>query len=56
MTRRLLLSHLSLAALVLLGLEIPLGFVYTRAERERIVNSANSEADSVAAYAELSVA
>ncbi|MFD7280231.1 sensor histidine kinase [Streptomyces sp. NPDC059862] len=56
MTRRLLLSHLSLAALVLLGLEIPLGFVYTRAERERIVNSAKSEADSVAAYAELSVA
>lgn len=56
MTRRLLLSYLSLAALVLLGLEIPLGFVYSRAERERIVNSANDEAESVAAYAALSLA
>lgn len=55
MTRRLLLSYLSLAALVLLGLEIPLGFVYSRAERERIVNSANDEAESVAAYAALSL-
>ncbi|MER6155533.1 ATP-binding protein [Streptomyces sp. NPDC001868] len=56
MTRRLLLSYLSLAALVLLGLEIPLGFVYSRAERERIVNSANDEAESVAAYTALSLA
>ncbi|MFF9772346.1 sensor histidine kinase [Streptomyces sp. NPDC013978] len=56
MTRRLLLSYLSLAALVLLGLEIPLGFVYSRAERERIVNSANNEAESVAAFAALSLA
>ncbi|MEU6800725.1 sensor histidine kinase [Streptomyces neyagawaensis] len=56
MTRRLLLSYLSLAALVLLGLEIPLGFVYSRAERERIVNSANDEAESVAAFAALSLA
>ncbi|MEE1834680.1 sensor histidine kinase [Streptomyces sp. SP17KL33] len=55
MTRRLLLSYLSLAALVLLGLEIPLGFVYSRAERERIVNSANDEAESVAAFAALSL-
>ena len=56
MTRRLLLSYLSLAALVLLGLEIPLGFVYSRAERERIVNSANDEAESVAAFTALSLA
>ncbi|MBP5893798.1 MULTISPECIES: sensor histidine kinase [Streptomyces] len=56
MTRRLLLSYLSLAALVLLGLEIPLGFVYSRAERERIVNAANDEAESVAAYTALSLA
>ncbi|MFE7760698.1 sensor histidine kinase [Streptomyces sp. NPDC057438] len=56
MTRRLLLSYLSLAALVLLCLEIPLGFVYSRAERERIVNSANDEAESVAAYTALSLA
>ncbi|MDX3453252.1 ATP-binding protein [Streptomyces sp. ME02-8801-2C] len=56
MTRRLLLSYLSLAALVLLGLEIPLGIVYSRAERERIVNSANDEAESVSAFAALSLA
>ncbi|MFE1307773.1 ATP-binding protein [Streptomyces sp. NPDC058755] len=56
MTRRLLLSYLSLAALVLLGLEVPLGFLYSRAERERIVTSANDEAASVASYAELSLA
>lgn len=31
MTRRLLLSYLSLAALVLVCLEIPLGFVYRAA-------------------------
>ncbi|WP_330291137.1 sensor histidine kinase [Streptomyces sp. NBC_00576] len=56
MTRRLLMSYLSLAALVLLGLEIPLGIVYSRAERERIVNSANEEAESVSAFAALSLA
>ncbi|TPQ18249.1 sensor histidine kinase [Streptomyces sporangiiformans] len=56
MTRRLLLSYLSLAAFVLLCLEIPLGIVYSRAERERIVNSANDEAESVSAFASLSVA
>ena len=56
MTRRLLLSYLSLAALVLLCLEIPLGFVYSRGERERVVNAAKDEAESVAAYAALSLA
>src|SRR5690606_9614591 len=39
-TRRLLLSYLSLATLVLLCLEVPLGFIYSRAEREQVVNSA----------------
>ncbi|MFI9818946.1 sensor histidine kinase [Streptomyces sp. NPDC052013] len=56
MTRRLLLSYLSLAALVLVCLEIPLGFVYSRAERERVVNAARTEAESVAAYTALSLA
>lgn len=55
MTRRLLLTYLSLAAFVLLCLEIPLGIVYSRAERERIVNSAVDEAESVAAFAALSL-
>ncbi|MFI1047439.1 ATP-binding protein [Streptomyces griseoruber] len=55
MTRRLLLSYLTLAALLLLALEIPLGFVYSRAERERVINAAKDEAESVSAFASLSV-
>ncbi|MEU0071569.1 HAMP domain-containing sensor histidine kinase [Streptomyces sp. NPDC006332] len=56
MTRRLLVSYLSLAALVLLCLEIPLGFLYSRGERERVVTAAKDEAESVSAYAALSLA
>ncbi len=56
MTRRLLLSYLTLAALVLLCLEIPLGFVYSRGERERVVGAARDEAESVSAYAALTLA
>ncbi|MEU9454437.1 ATP-binding protein [Streptomyces sp. NPDC048277] len=55
MTRRLLLSYLTLAALLLLALEIPLGFVYSRGERERVINSAQDEAESVSAFASLSI-
>ncbi|MFI6033154.1 ATP-binding protein [Streptomyces sp. NPDC051315] len=55
MTRRLLLSYLTLAALVLLCLEIPLGFVYSRGERERVTNAAKDEAESVSAFASLSI-
>ncbi|MGV9568947.1 sensor histidine kinase [Streptomyces nigra] len=55
MTRRLLLSYLSLAVLVLACLEVPLGFLYSRGERERVVNSAKDEAESVSAYAALSL-
>ncbi|WP_329217114.1 HAMP domain-containing histidine kinase [Streptomyces sp. NBC_01485] len=55
MTRRLLLSYLTLAALVLLCLEIPLGFVYSRGERERVINAATDEAESVSAFASLSI-
>ena len=55
MTRRLLLSYLSLAALLLLCLEIPLGFVYSRGERERVTTVAKDEAESIAAYASLSI-
>ncbi|MDH6627611.1 signal transduction histidine kinase [Streptomyces sp. LBL] len=56
MTRRLLLSYLSLAALVLLCLEIPLGYLYSRGERERVITVAEDEAESVSAYASLSLA
>ncbi|WP_327314913.1 sensor histidine kinase [Streptomyces sp. NBC_01235] len=55
MTRRLLLSYLTLAALVLVCLEIPLGFVYSRGERERVINAAKDEAESVSAFASLSI-
>ncbi|GGR18599.1 sensor histidine kinase [Streptomyces aurantiogriseus] len=55
MTRRLLLSYLTLAALVLVCLEIPLGFVYSRGERERVTNAAKDEAESVSAFASLSI-
>jgi signal transduction histidine kinase len=54
-TRRLLLSYLSLAVLLLLCLEIPLGFVYSRGERERVTNLAKEEAESVSAYASLAL-
>jgi signal transduction histidine kinase len=55
MTRRLLVSYLSLAALVLLCLEIPLGFVYSRAERERATNAAHEEAEAISDYAAISL-
>ncbi|MFJ2112608.1 MULTISPECIES: ATP-binding protein [unclassified Streptomyces] len=56
MTRRLLLSYLTLAALVLVCLEIPLGYVYSRAERDRATNAAHQEAEAVADFAALSLA
>lgn len=55
MTRRLLLSYLGLTLLVLLCLEIPLGFVYAQFEQERVVNAAKDEAEAVSAYASLSI-
>ncbi|GAA3815836.1 sensor histidine kinase [Streptomyces phyllanthi] len=55
MTRRLLLSYLGLTFLVLLCLEIPLGFMYSRGELERVVNAAKDEAESVSAYASLAI-
>ncbi|MEV7084872.1 HAMP domain-containing sensor histidine kinase [Streptomyces sp. NPDC093085] len=56
MTRRLLVSYLTLAALVLLCLELPLGYVYSRAERERATNAAHEEAEAIAGYASLTLA
>ncbi|MFI6698165.1 sensor histidine kinase [Streptomyces sp. NPDC050509] len=56
MTQRLLVSYLTLAALVLICLEIPLGYVYSAAERERATNAAHEEAESIADYASLSLA
>ncbi|MEU9895345.1 HAMP domain-containing sensor histidine kinase [Streptomyces phaeochromogenes] len=56
MTRRLLLTYLSIAVLVLLCLEIPLGYVYSRAERDRMISAAHDEAASLSAFTELSMA
>ncbi|MEU5525086.1 HAMP domain-containing sensor histidine kinase [Streptomyces sp. NPDC047860] len=56
MTRRLLLTYLSIAVLVLLCLEIPLGLIYSRAERDRMISAAHDEAASLSAFAELSMA
>ncbi|MGA4863156.1 sensor histidine kinase [Streptomyces lavendulocolor] len=55
MTRRLLLSHLTVALLVLLCLEVPLGIVYGRAEQQRATRAAEDEAESLAAYAAVSL-
>ncbi|MFI1955084.1 ATP-binding protein [Streptomyces xinghaiensis] len=55
MTRRLLLSYLTLVMLVLLALEIPLGVIYGRAAKERVTAAAEEEADSLAAFAALAL-
>ncbi|MXM66863.1 HAMP domain-containing protein [Streptomyces sp. HUCO-GS316] len=52
MTRRLLLSYLALALLVLAGLEIPLGFVYARGETSRASQSVERDASMLAEVTE----
>ncbi|MGW1894764.1 sensor histidine kinase [Streptomyces sp. NPDC002004] len=52
MTRRLLLSYLSLILLVLLALEVPFGFVYARGELSRFSNTAKLGAVTLAAVCE----
>ncbi|MFI7499802.1 sensor histidine kinase [Streptomyces sp. NPDC049687] len=52
MTRRLLLSYLGLALLVLAGLEIPLGWIYARGETARFSQSAERDASMLAEVAE----
>jgi signal transduction histidine kinase len=47
-TRRLLLSYLSLTALVLLLLEVPLGVVYARRERDNLTATARRDATALA--------
>ncbi|QGV77177.1 sensor histidine kinase [Streptomyces ficellus] len=55
MTRRLLLSHLTVALLVLLCLEVPLGIFYSRAEQQHATRAAGDEAESLAAFAAVSL-
>ncbi|MFE0515637.1 sensor histidine kinase [Streptomyces sp. NPDC058964] len=52
MTRRLLLSYLGLALLVLAGLEIPLGFIYARGETSRAAQSVERDASMLAEVTE----
>ncbi|MFE4967401.1 sensor histidine kinase [Streptomyces sp. NPDC056660] len=52
MTRRLLLSYLSLMALVLLALEVPFGFVYARNELNRFSHTAELGAVTLASVCE----
>ncbi|MFF8029439.1 two-component sensor histidine kinase, partial [Streptomyces sp. NPDC007896] len=52
MTRRLLLSYLGLALLVLAGLEIPLGYLYARGEESRFSQSVERDASMLAEVAE----
>jgi signal transduction histidine kinase len=52
MTRRLLLSYLALALLVLAGLEIPLGYIYARGETSRASQSVERDASMLAEVTE----
>ncbi|MEW2611151.1 HAMP domain-containing sensor histidine kinase [Streptomyces sp. NPDC047880] len=52
MTRRLLGSYLGLVLLVLLGLEIPFGLLFARAETSRLSNSVERDAGMLAELAE----
>lgn len=51
MTRRLLLSYLSITVLVLVLLEVPLGLTAARRERASLVASVRHDADAIATYA-----
>jgi signal transduction histidine kinase len=52
MTRRLLASYLSITVLVLLIIEIPLGVVFARAERDRLVAAVERDATVLATVVE----
>ncbi|WP_333740100.1 sensor histidine kinase [Streptomyces sp. IBSBF 2806] len=52
MTRRLLLSYLALAVLVLAGLEIPLGYIYARGETARASQDVERDASMLAEVTE----
>ncbi|MFF5076045.1 sensor histidine kinase [Actinoplanes sp. NPDC000266] len=50
MTRRLVVTYLSLVLAVLTGLAVPLGYLYQRSEREQTFRQLEREAEIVAAY------
>ena len=55
MTRRLLISYVSLAFVVLAMLEVPLGFVNARNEKERLTSKVERDAVAIASLAESSI-
>ncbi len=55
MTRRLLISYLSLAVVVLAMLEVPLGFINARSERARLTSKVERDAVTIASLAESTV-
>ena len=55
MTRRLLISYLSLAVVVLAMLEVPLGFVNARNEKERLTSKVERDAVAIASLAESTI-
>ncbi|MEU8821682.1 HAMP domain-containing sensor histidine kinase [Actinoplanes sp. NPDC048796] len=50
MTRRLVVTYLSLVLAVLTGLAVPLGYLYQRSERDQTFRQLEREAEIVAAY------
>jgi signal transduction histidine kinase len=52
MTRRLLLSYLSITAFVLVIIELPLGIIFARAERDRLVAAVERDATVLATVVE----
>jgi signal transduction histidine kinase len=52
MTRRLLLSYLSITAFVLLIIEVPLGVIFARAERDRLAAAVERDATVLATVVE----
>lgn len=52
MRRRLLLSYLTITVLVLVGLEVPLGFSFARSERRRLEESVHQDAVTLAVRSE----
>ncbi len=52
MTKRLLVSYLTITAFVLLILEVPLGVTFQRSERNQLVSGLDSDARNFAAFAQ----
>jgi len=55
MTRRLLISYLSLAIVVLAMLEVPLGFINARSERDQLTAKVERDAVTIASLAESTI-